>query len=83
MFLTVKQVADRLCLSPSQIYVLCNSGKLPHHRFGVGRGAIRVTEEQLAEYVETSKFTPPAALPVLRHIRLPGERPPEDASASR
>jgi excisionase family DNA binding protein len=84
MFLTVKQVADRLCISPSQVYVLCNTGKLPCHRFGVGRGgAIRVTEEQLAQFIETSKFTPPVALPELRHIRLPDEQRPEGASASR
>ena len=81
--LTVKQVAERLALSPSQVYVLCNTGKLPHHRFGVGRGAIRVKEEQLALFIEATIFTPPAALPELRHIQLPGERRPEDASSSR
>jgi excisionase family DNA binding protein len=81
--LTVKEVAARLALSPSQIYALIASGKLTCHRFGNGRGAIRVSEEQLAEFIETSKFTPAAALPELRHIRLPDEQRPEGASASR
>ncbi len=80
MFLTVKQVADRLCISPSQIYALCNTGKLPCHRFGA---AIRVSEEQLAHFIEASKFTAPVALPELRHIRLPDEQHPEGASSSR
>jgi excisionase family DNA binding protein len=82
--LTVKQVAARLALSPSQVYALCASGRLAHHRFGgQGRGAIRVTEEQLASFVEASVFTPKAPLPELRHIRLPDERPPEGVSVSR
>ena len=82
--LTVKQVAARLALSPSQVYALCASGKLPHHRFsGQGRGAIRVTEEQLAAFIEASVFTSKASLPELRHIRLPDEQPPEGASVFR
>ena len=82
--LTVKQVAERLGLSTSQVYALCASGKLPHHRFGVGKGALRISEEQLAAFLEATKFKPPAAeLPELRHIQLRGGRRPEDASASR
>ena len=80
MFLTVKQVADRLCISPSQIYVLCHTGELSCHRFGK---AIRVSEEQLAHFIEASKITPKVALPALRHIRLPDEQHPEGASSSR
>lgn len=80
--LTVKQVAGRLGVSASQVYVLCASGKLPHHRFGVGRGAIRVTEEQLAAFIEATKFTRPAELPELRHIQLPGPGRPDGAAAS-
>jgi excisionase family DNA binding protein len=68
--LTVKQVAERLGVSASQIYALCASGKLLHHRFGVRKGAIRVTEEQLAVFIEGTKFKPPAELPELHHIQL-------------
>jgi excisionase family DNA binding protein len=81
--LTVKNVAARLGLSNSQIYALIASGKLSCHRFGNGRGALRVSEEQLAQFIEASKITPAATIPELRHIRLPGEQHPEDASSIR
>jgi excisionase family DNA binding protein len=81
--LTVKEVAKRLGVSASQVYTLCASGRLLHHRFGVRRGAIRVTEEQLAAFIEATKFKPPAELPALVHIQLHGAPRPEDASASR
>ena len=81
--LTVKQVAERLGVSVSQVYSLCASGKLLHHRFSTGRGAIRVTEEQLAAFIEATKVKPPADLPVLQHIRLLSEQRPASASASR
>ena len=76
-------MAEQLNLSTSQVYALCSTGKLLHHRFGNGRGAIRVSEEQLAAFIETTRFRPPAALPELRHIQLHDGRRPEDASASR
>lgn len=50
--LKVKQVANRLSLSQSKVYELVESGDLPHHRIG---GAIRVSEEQLTEYLETTR----------------------------
>ena len=82
-YLTVRQVAERLGISRPQAYALCKSGKLPHHRFGNGRGAIRISEEQLAEFLEATRFKPPVELPELRHIQLPVGRRPTDASASR
>ena len=73
--LRVKQVAERLNLSESKIYELLERGELPHHRFG---GAIRVSEEQIAEYLERTKRERQepeprshSSLPVLKHIRLP------------
>ena len=81
--LTVKHVAERLGVSASQVYALCASGKLLHHRFGVRKGAIRVTEEQLAAFIEATKVRPPADLPELQHIRLLSEQRPASASASR
>jgi excisionase family DNA binding protein len=50
--LRVKQVAERLCLSESKVYELVERGELPHHRFG---GAIRVSEQQIADYLEETK----------------------------
>jgi excisionase family DNA binding protein len=82
MPLTVKQVAERLGISRTQVYALCADGRLPHHRFGK-RGAIRVSEEELAQFLEATKFKPPVELPELRHIQLHDAPRPADASASR
>lgn len=48
--LTVKQVAERLGISPSLVYGLCSAGKIRHERHGLGRGCIRVPEDALDEY---------------------------------
>ena len=70
--LTVADVAKRLRCSPSLVYSLCASGKLPHHRLGLGRGTIRVTEAQLAAFLEGTAITPAPSQPEeLRHIRSP------------
>jgi excisionase family DNA binding protein len=55
-YLTVKQVAECLNVSPSLVYRLCDSGKLRHHRFGAGRGAIRVGRADLDEFVLSSRI---------------------------
>ncbi len=73
--LRIKQVAERLNLSESKVYELVEQGKLGHHRMD---GAIRVSEEQLAEYLETTKREgrdaasrkPRQRRPELRHLRL-------------
>jgi excisionase family DNA binding protein len=75
LMLRVKQVADRLNLSQSKVYELIEAGELPHHRFG---GAIRVSEEQIAEYLEETKHDRHEREPrtqlrrrlPLRHLRL-------------
>jgi excisionase family DNA binding protein len=55
MMLTVKQVADRLSVSATCVYQLLTSGKLPHHRIGLGRGTIRVSETDLSDYVDACR----------------------------
>ena len=50
--LTVKQAAVRLSLSESKIYRLVSQRRIPHHRFD---GAIRFSEEDIAEYLEKTK----------------------------
>lgn len=72
--LRVKQVAARLSLSESKVYELVERGELPHHRFG---GAIRVSEEQIAEYLDATKRERKEAQTsarrgrrVFRHLRL-------------
>jgi len=77
MLLTVKDVAGRLNVSQSCIYQLVETGKIPHHRIGVGRGAIRFTEDDITDYLsqarEESRHSSFAAIPdrrKLKHIRL-------------
>jgi excisionase family DNA binding protein len=47
----VREVAARLEISPSLVYQLIDAGKLRCSRHGLGRGVIRVSEEQLANYL--------------------------------
>jgi excisionase family DNA binding protein len=48
--MTVKQVAERLGVSPALVYALVARHKIRHERHGLGRGAIRISEEALEEY---------------------------------
>ncbi|MCA9073686.1 MAG: helix-turn-helix domain-containing protein [Planctomycetaceae bacterium] len=50
--MSVRDVATRLNVSPSCVYQLIESGQLRHHRIGVGRGTIRISEEGLNEYLQ-------------------------------
>ena len=78
MYLTVREVATRLRVSASSVYLLVENGRLSHHRIGARRGAIRVSEEDLAAYLarcrqegtEGRPAPPPVTRPKLKHIRL-------------
>jgi len=50
--LTVKEVAKRLAVSESFVYGRIADGSLKHYRLGKGQGGIRVSEEQLQEYLK-------------------------------
>jgi excisionase family DNA binding protein len=69
---TVAEVAQRLKSSRGLVYVLCETGKLSHHRIGVGRGTIRITESDLEAFLQATRVeTPrPATAVGLKHIRL-------------
>jgi excisionase family DNA binding protein len=51
----VRDVAARLDISPSLVYRLIAAGKLRCTRHGLGRGCIRISEEQLADYLRRSE----------------------------
>ena len=74
--LTVRQAADRLGLSCSTVYLLCQRQKIAHLRIGGRGGAIRITEEALADYVAGATVQPqmPAGPPPpkqkLKHLRV-------------
>lgn len=73
--LKVSEVARRLNVSQSKVYELIEAGQLTHHRIG---GAIRVSEEQLATFLEETKRGKRDAEPrkssprpgPLRHVRI-------------
>lgn len=77
MLLTVKEVAQRLNVSQSCIYQLVETGKIPHHRIGTGRGAIRFSEANIESFLCDSQHhscvgqaTPRPARQKLKHLEL-------------
>ena len=53
--LTTEEVATHLSVSRSLVYELVVKGKLPHHRVGVGRGTIRISEDDVAEFLRSCR----------------------------
>lgn len=47
---TVKEAAKILRVSPATVYALVANGVLPHCRVGVGRGVIRIRDEDLERF---------------------------------
>lgn len=68
----VAEVARLLKCSPALVYVLCEKGKLNHHRIGVGRGTIRITEGDLEAFLQATRVESqrPITAVGLKHIRL-------------
>jgi excisionase family DNA binding protein len=60
----VKEIAATLRVSPGQVYGLVASGKLKCYRIGQGRGSIRCSEEQLAEFLASVQSRKAAAPPI-------------------
>ena len=71
--MTVAEVAKMLSISVQSVYSIIDAGKLTAHRFGAGRGTIRVSEGDLKAYIEScriQKEEPPRRAAPLRHIKL-------------
>jgi excisionase family DNA binding protein len=66
--LTVAQAAKRLALSPSKVYRLVAARRIPHHRFD---GAIRFSESDLEEYLESTKERERDTIPAKRKQSRP------------
>ena len=58
MFFTVREVADRLAVAPTTIYLLCSQQRIDHIRVGVGRGAIRISAEAMNRFIEGATVQP-------------------------
>jgi excisionase family DNA binding protein len=74
---TVREAARRLEISVSLVYRLIESGKLRCTRHGLGRGVIRVSDNQLADYLAIAESGPGSSQPEstrsrvrLKHLRL-------------
>lgn len=75
---TVKEVASMLHVSISSVYALVERGLLAAYRIGVGRGAIRISNDDLDSFLESCRVQSGEQPPVvkrrrsreLRHIRL-------------
>lgn len=81
--MTVKQAAERLGVSQSLVYMLCEGRQLAHRRIGAKgkRGKIIILEEDIAAFLESIKVEarhtpegPTMAMPRLKHLRLPGDK---------
>ncbi len=73
--LTVKQAAVRLSVSPTTVYGLCQRRKLRHVRVGLGRGAVRIEEKDLEEYLKGATVGPERVEPSpprehFKHLRV-------------
>ena len=71
--LTPSEVAQRLRVSVQTVYGLVQRGLIPAVRIGaVGRGVIRVSEEDLRAYLEGARTVPPAAKrpSKLKHLEM-------------
>jgi excisionase family DNA binding protein len=71
---TVKNVAERLRISQGTVYAAIADGRLRCYRLGKGRGAIRIPEESLQEFLERSAGNRPSLSldrpSSFRHLKL-------------
>ena len=72
--LTPKMAAERLGVSISLVYRLCNEGSLKHFRFGGAgrRGRVMIAEQDLTAYVESCRreSVRKSNVVTLNHIRI-------------
>ena len=70
--LTVREVSQRLKLSPAYVYQLVAERKIGHIRIGCGRGAIRIMEEDLQAFLAECKVEQHSLRDAraLKHIKL-------------
>jgi len=68
----VRQAAERLEVSPGTVYGLVAAGRLKCTRIGLKRGCIRISEQQVAEFLAGAEPIKPASAPArritLRHL---------------
>jgi excisionase family DNA binding protein len=50
-FLTIRETAHRLCVSPATIYRRVHAGEIPAVRVGEASGPIRIVEREFEEWL--------------------------------
>jgi excisionase family DNA binding protein len=78
MLRKVADVAVKLNASQSTVYALIEAKRLACFRVGLGAGAIRVSDEQLVDYLKRCeqgqtaepRHAKPAPRPTLKHLKL-------------
>ena len=68
--LTVKQAAQALGIWAATMYALIADGRLAAHRFGLGRGTIRIEEEVLRIFKAGARVEPKRPTLTLKHLTL-------------
>ena len=73
--LTVREVAEILHVSPSLVYQLVETRKLPCHRIGSRQGAIRISAADVDDYLskcrcDRQEETPKLPRPRSKHLKL-------------
>ncbi|MHB9080377.1 MAG: helix-turn-helix domain-containing protein [Pirellulaceae bacterium] len=75
--LSPHEVAQALHVSRSLVYRLVDTGKMPCHRIGAGRGAIRVSEDDLVDFLAMCRCEkqeearrPPPRRKKLKHLTV-------------
>ena len=53
-WLNVREVAEQLGVAVTTVYGLCQERKIQHIRVGSGKGAIRISEQALADYLRAA-----------------------------
>jgi len=94
--LKVSEVSRRLNVSQGCVYELIARGRLPCHRIGLGRGAIRVLEEDLNRFLAATRREkgeeaprlprPPKTSISFKHLKptwLPAASPPSGGRTRR
>jgi excisionase family DNA binding protein len=69
--MTVAEAARILEVTTGVVYDLCSKRLIGHHRVGAGRGQIRLTQDDIDEYVARRRVEPIDATPRERAESMP------------
>ena len=70
--LSAVQAANLLNVSARTIYDLSAAGRLPQHRIGCGKGALRIKRADLEAFQQAAEVEPPKSA-ALRYLDAPSQ----------